>query len=162
MRDFVELNDLYPLIKEVLDNGGTFRFYPRGTSMEPLLHAGSDSIVLDSVKDIAAGDVLFYKRKNGQFVLHRVVKVAKDGSYTMCGDNQYAREQGIKHSQIIGIVTEFNRNGKDISCKNPLYVFYCFIHVKKQYIYGIYARARKKIVRIIKKLIIDKEKNKEK
>ena len=100
MRDFVELNDLYPLIKEVLDNGGTIRFYPRGTSMEPLLHAGSDSIVLDSVKDIAAGDVLFYKRKNGQFVLHRLIEI-RGGTYTMCGDNQIGLEYGIKREQIL-------------------------------------------------------------
>ena len=100
MRDFVELNELYPLIKEVLDSGGTFRFYPRGTSMEPLLHAGRDSIVLDKVGDIAAGDVLFYRRKNGQFVLHRLIEI-RGGTYTMCGDNQLGLEYGIKREQIL-------------------------------------------------------------
>ena len=35
------------------------------------------------------------KRKDGKYILHRVVKVCKDGTYTMRGDNQIYNEKGI-------------------------------------------------------------------
>jgi len=100
LRELVDLDELYPLIKEVIESGGEFRFYPRGTSMEPLLHQGDDSVVLAAPDSISAGDVLFYKRENGMFVLHRLIEIRR-GTYTMCGDNQKELEHGIKPSQVI-------------------------------------------------------------
>ena len=37
-------------------------------------------------------DLPLYRRKDGSYVLHRVVNFGSDGSYTMCGDNQFAVE----------------------------------------------------------------------
>ena len=34
-------------IREVLNSGGAFRIYPRGTSMLPLLREGIDSVLLE-------------------------------------------------------------------------------------------------------------------
>ena len=48
-------------------------------------------------------------QKNGEYVLHRVIKVGK--SYTCIGDNQFEYEHGIEHRQMIGVVTAFV-NGK--------------------------------------------------
>ena len=106
MRDLVNLDELYPLIKEVIENGGEFRLYPRGTSMEPMIHAGSDSIMLGAAKEINNGDVLFYKRENGDFVVHRLIQKRGD-NYTMCGDNQNVLEYGIKREQILAKVTAY-------------------------------------------------------
>ena len=95
MRDFVELNELYPLIKEVIESGGEFKFYPRGISMEPLLHQGDDSVVLGAADSIKTGDVVFYKRDNGSYVLHRIMEKF-GGTYTMCGDHQNALEYPLR------------------------------------------------------------------
>lgn len=100
MRDIVDLNELYPLIKEVIDEGGTFRLFPRGISMEPLLHAGDDSVLLGEAKDIECGDVLFYQRESGQYVIHRLIEKRK-GTFTMCGDHQKNLEFGILPSQVL-------------------------------------------------------------
>lgn len=100
MRDVVDLNELYPLIKEVISKGGTFHLFPRGTSMEPLLHAGDDSVILGEAKDIECGDVLFYKRENGQYVIHRLIEKRK-GTFTMCGDHQKGLEYGVLPSQVL-------------------------------------------------------------
>ena len=101
LRDKVELEELYPLMAEVIENGGTFRFYPRGQSMEPMLVQGRDSVELGKAEDIKIGDVVFYRRTNGQFVLHRIVAM-HNGLYTMSGDNHGTwMEHGIAPRQIL-------------------------------------------------------------
>lgn len=101
MHEQIELDELYPLMSEVIEKGGTFRFYPRGTSMEPLIIQGKDSVELGKAEDIAIGDAVFYKRENGKFVLHRIVGVHR-GLYTMSGDHQRNwMEYGIKREQIL-------------------------------------------------------------
>ena len=154
----VNLSEILPIIEEQLAEGKTVSFSPNGISMQPMLYAGRDSVTLTyPPQKLKKYDLPLYRRTSGQFVLHRVVKVSKDGSYVMCGDNQQARENGIKHEQIIGIVTEFTRNRKSYTCKNPIYHIYCRIHVKKQYIYGLYLRGKRKISLIIKKILTDKD-----
>lgn len=40
------LEQMSDAMKSVFDSGGEFRFYPRGTSMLPLIRQGLDSIAL--------------------------------------------------------------------------------------------------------------------
>jgi hypothetical protein len=42
----------------------------------------------------------------------------------MCGDNQFLKEKGITHDQIIGVVTEITRNGKNFSVDSKKYQQY--------------------------------------
>ena len=122
------LADTIGIIEEVLASGGEFRMFPRGTSMLPLLVQGEDSVVLRrSDKPLKKKDIAFYRRDNGQFVLHRIVKVSRRGIYTMCGDNQTVLEKGIRPDQIIGYVSGVYK--KDVlldraSLKNRLYLFF--------------------------------------
>ena len=107
------MNELEPLIKDVLSNGGNFTFIPRGTSMLPLIREGLDSVVLSPLPEtISPGDIILYKRDNGQFVLHRVMK-EKNNAYVMCGDNQVLFEKGITNSHMIAIVTGIIRDGEE-------------------------------------------------
>ena len=46
-------------------------------------------------------DLPFYTRDSGQYVLHRIVKVNADGTYTLRGDHQIVNEQGVRPDQII-------------------------------------------------------------
>ena len=95
------LDEYIPLIREVIDSGGEFRLYPRGTSMLPLLRQGIDSVVLVAPRTLKRGDVLLYRRANGQYVLHRLVRVRRDGSLWFSGDNHMMLEKGIEREQII-------------------------------------------------------------
>ena len=101
----IELADTIDVIEEILQSGGEFKLYPKGKSMLPFIVEGKDSVVLrKNAGELKRHDVAFYRRRNGQFVLHRVVKRSKDGSYVMCGDNQIVLERGIAEDQIIGIM----------------------------------------------------------
>lgn len=121
------LSEYAETISEVLESGGEFRIYPKGTSMLPLLRAGIDSVVLEKPSgDLKRGDIAFYIRDNGAYVLHRVIKSEKN-SYTLCGDNQFVLEKGITNLNIIGVVTRIYRGEKLITAKNLGYRIYMLI-----------------------------------
>ena len=113
----IDLNDVIPLIKEKLDDGGRVNFSPRGISMLPLLVEGRDSVTLISPPErLKRFDVALYQREGGQYVLHRVVRIGE--TYTFIGDNQFVLEPGIAHSQIIAVCTAFTRKGKTIDANS--------------------------------------------
>ncbi len=123
------LADAIEVIEEVLASGGEFRIYPRGTSMLPLIVQNRDSVVLKRKTDggLKKNDIAFYRRKNGQFVLHRVMKVSKDGTYVMCGDNQTYLEKGIEKEQIIAYVSRIYRKEKAVKMSGVSYSLYVFL-----------------------------------
>ena len=116
----VSLKDFWPVMKEVLESGGDFTFYPNGTSMMPLIREGVDQVILAKSDNYKVGDAVFYLRENGQFVLHRIVKI-KNGEYVMCGDNQVGFEYGIKENQILAKMKALIRDGEVIDETNKRY-----------------------------------------
>ena len=119
----VALEELYPIIKEQIENGGTVKLPITGTSMLPLLVQGRDFVVLKACKKAEINDIIFYRRDNGAFVLHRIIGI-DDKGYILCGDNQWVKEYGIKDHNIIGVVTEIHRDGKTIEINDKKYVKY--------------------------------------
>ncbi len=149
----VHLADLYAVMKEKLDAGGTTYFNPRGTSMLPMLHNDGDKVKLKKAdKPLKKYDLPLYIRDDGAFVLHRVVrKPSADGTYTMCGDNQWQLERGIRHEQIVGVVVAFKRNGKEYGTDNRLYKLYCRIWVGIMPLRHLVFGGRNRLVRLIRR-----------
>ena len=133
----VSLKEFWPVMREVIESGGEFTFFPHGSSMLPLIREGVDKVVLVKPRDIKLGDVVFYQRDNGQFVLHRIVKI-KNGDYIMCGDNQCTLEYGITDNHILAKMKAFVRDGKTIDETNKKY---------RRYIKGLSRRRLKKRIR---------------
>ena len=122
----LSLDDIMPLIKERLSEGQYVKIFPYGTSMLPMLREGVDSIVLSPISENPKKyDVILYQRKNGQYVLHRLVRCGD--AYTFLGDNQFQHEHGIEREQMIAIVSSFYREDKEVSINNALYKTYCRI-----------------------------------
>ena len=120
----VNLEQIYPLMQERLAAGETVQFTPRGVSMRPMIYGERDQVVLSPAPaKLKKYDLPLYRRKNGQFVLHRVVKVGD--TYTCIGDNQYDYEPGVRHEQIIAVTTAFIHNGKKYSVHSFSYWLYC-------------------------------------
>lgn len=121
----VRLSELLPVIEETLAAGGTVKLPITGTSMLPLLRAGRDTVTLSpATEDLQKFDIPFYRRRDGAFVLHRIVACTADNTYTLCGDNQWVLEEGIRAEQIIGVVSEITRNGKTFSVNSKKYKRY--------------------------------------
>lgn len=122
----IPLDNLMPLIRERIAQGQSVRFYPRGISMLPMLRPGIDSVELSAPPaKLKKYDIPLYQRKDGSYVLHRIVKIRK--TYYCAGDNQLHIEKGLEHHQIIALVTAFYRGDQRCSVRKPAYRLYCHL-----------------------------------
>lgn len=120
----MRLEQIMPLMREYLAAGKTVKFSPRGISMLPMLRQGIDDVVLSPIPEkLKKYDLPLYQRDDGHFVLHRIVRVGE--TYTCIGDNQFELEHGLRHDQMIALVTAFYRNGKYHSVNELTYRIYC-------------------------------------
>ena len=148
----LHLADLFPIIEEKLKSGGEVTINPGGISMLPLIKKGRDSVVLEKAPEkLKKYDVVLYRRKSGQFVLHRVVG-EKNGAYVMRGDNEFMPEFGIEHEAVIAVMKAVIRNKKYVFKDNVIYRLYSVIWVFLQSMHGILRRTIRKIRRKYKNL----------
>lgn len=139
------LEDLIPVIEEKLKSGGTFEINFNGTSMLPLLVEGRDTVILKAFDgNLKKYDIPLYKRSDGHYVLHRVIGVNGD-TFTACGDNQWAVEEGVKQEQIIGVVCTINRKKKRVSVDSPAYKLYCRVWVFLRPVRGYIVKVKGKL-----------------
>ena len=110
--------------------------------MQPMIYDRRDTVTVVNISQkLKKYDLILYKMDDGKIFLHRIVKVYRDGTFECRGDNNWHSEDKIRREQIIGIVKEFNRNGKSIFVdKSIIYYIYTrtwfiFHHFKKYYKY---------------------------
>lgn len=111
----VSMDTLIPIIREQLQSGGRAPLVVTGISMHPTLRHCKDLVELVPLeREPKRGDLILYQRKNGAYVLHRIVTTPKDGRFICSGDNQWEPEN-VCADQIIALVDTYIRNGKHIS-----------------------------------------------
>lgn len=86
----------------------------RGVSMRPFLRNADFAYLVRLPEKLKRGDIVLFQRKNDQYVLHRVYKILKDGTYLMLGDGQYEPEP-VSAEQLRAKVS-FVRIGQE-TCK---------------------------------------------
>jgi uncharacterized phosphosugar-binding protein len=114
LKESFELENSVHVIAEAVENGGSFTLFPMGTSMLPTIKAERDSVRLVKAQGIRKGDIILYKRKSGQFVLHRIVKLCPDGTLVLCGDNQRAFEKNVSREDVLFLVESYQKDGKTV------------------------------------------------
>ena len=143
-------SDLYPVMREIFDKGGTFAVRPRGTSMLPLLRPGEDTVILASPPDeIQKNDILLFRRKNGAFVLHRVYRI-EGGTFTMVGDNQVYLERGVSREAVVAIAKGRERKGAYLPFTDPALVRYAKRRMLWFPLRAFFVKGRNKLCRILK------------
>ena len=152
-REF-SINKLRTVMDSVINTGGEFKMISRGTSMLPMLRDGVDTVVVVKANTpLKIGDVPLYIRENGEYVLHRIIKVRKDG-YVLRGENQ-----------IVGVLTAYIKDGKRIECTDLKYRIYAFYVVHFMYFRLFYKKSMRfarrifgKMKRVIKRIILAERK----
>ena len=119
----VSMASITPLMQEILAAGGTVEITTTGNSMRPMLLHRVSKVRLASPRLLHPGDIPLYCRDNGTYVLHRVIAREGEG-YTLCGDNQWHPEPGIRPDQIVAVVTDFCRRRRWVSCRSFGYRLY--------------------------------------
>lgn len=83
-----------------------------GTSMCPFLYPGDTAYLSHTDSPLKKGDLVLFTRSNGQYVLHRIVKVNRDGSFLLLGDSQLQKEPVPGADRIHAKVVKVRRVGK--------------------------------------------------
>lgn len=143
---YTKLDNLMPLFRECLAVGHSVRFSPRGVSMLPMLRQGIDTVTLSPLPEkLKKYDLPLYRRDDGHYALHRVVKV--EDTYTCIGDNQFVFETGLRHDQMIAVVTSFSRGKREYSINDWRYLLYCRIWHHSRSIRHLFRRSVKRFRR---------------
>lgn len=111
------------LISSEVEKGKLAKFTVVGNSMFPLFRDGKDNVILKKADKVKNHDVVFYRREDGSYVLHRVIGKGLKG-YKLCGDDQIVVEYPVNKDEIIAVMTGFERNGIFVSSSNPKYRLY--------------------------------------
>ena len=134
--------------EEELDRYGQLVYTGEGDSMLPMLRGKRDLLIIAKRPVDAVGqpvrlkkyDVVLYKR-GGTYITHRIVKVLPadgkrprrltrrglrpvTGDYVIAGDHNPFREYDIREEQILGVLTAFVRDGREISVADRRYRLY--------------------------------------
>lgn len=103
--------------REVLDairDKGVYVGGVVGTSMLPMLRQGKDKVMIKKpCFPLKKFDVPLYTNYD-HITLHRIVRVRRDGSYVICGDNRKNYEYGVTEDRIIGVLAAIVRDGRVI------------------------------------------------
>lgn len=140
----------YSTIEAEIEKYGKGIFTNVGISMMPLLRERRDIIHISKAEGrLKKYDVPLYKRDNGQYVLHRVLKV-RENDYLICGDNLTGIEEGITDKHIIGVMTGVSRNGKFLSVNDTKYKLYVLLWGGRKSYRIFFLCARRVIKRLFK------------
>jgi hypothetical protein len=127
LSDPIYIAEYDALIREVLASGGEFRLYPHGTSMLPLIRQGVDSVALRGLdRAVQKYDILFYQRRDGSYILHRVKEVTDQG-LILWGDNHTMLEYGVTEDMIIGYAARIFRGETELDCQSLRYRLYLWL-----------------------------------
>lgn len=144
----LSMNEIVPLLCEVIENGADFRLYPHGQSMLPTLKEGEDSVLLTKPSNLKKNDIVLYRRGDGQYVLHRIA--ARHGnSFNMCGDNQYILEKNVPESSVIAKVILIYKKDTPINVSDRKYI----ASVRRLYLKKPFMRLGHKAKSFLRKII---------
>ena len=125
-KKYAGMEEIVPIIEERIGSGKEVRITVTGNSMVPMLRHRRDSVVLKRAENLNKYDIPLYRRENGIYVLHRIIK-KKGDTYYIAGDNETSLEYPVKKEQVIAVVSGFYRKGKYYSNKNSLYKIYVWL-----------------------------------
>ncbi|MGN1168258.1 MAG: S24/S26 family peptidase [Lachnospiraceae bacterium] len=108
----VDTKEYLSILKELVQEGKEVSLLVSGSSMSPFLIHERDYVYFRMPdRELKKGDIVFFQRINGQYIMHRIQKVRPEGYYIV-GDAQTEIEGPILQEQIFAIVTKVKRKGK--------------------------------------------------
>ena len=126
----VDTRQYVSMLRELVHDGKEVSMLITGSSMSPFLLTHKDTICFKSPwRPLRRGDMVFYERLSGQFVMHRIYKVRNEGLYIV-GDAQHEIEGPVDPDQVFGLVTKVNRRGKWIGPNDFWWKFYEHIWIR--------------------------------
>ena len=115
MSRFVDIHEYMPVLIEILREGKEVSVLVSGTSMTPFLADKRDTVIVSPPDShFRRGDIVFYQRSNGQYIMHRVHHVGPDNMLYIAGDGENVIEGPVEPFRVFGVVRKVIRKGKQI------------------------------------------------
>lgn len=113
-------------IEQIIARQGFYISTTAGVSMYPMIRDRRDTVIVTPCYGrLKKYDVPLYRRGD-KYVLHRIIRVLPD-SYVIRGDNCQYAEHGITDADIIGVLSGFYRDGKQINLDGTAYKAYIWL-----------------------------------
>lgn len=110
----VDTREYVSVLRGIAEEGKVVSMLIAGSSMAPFLCHNRDYIYFTKPeRELRRGDMVFYQRDRGQYVMHRIYRVKHEGYY-MVGDAQTQIEGPLRRDQIFAVITQVKRAGKMI------------------------------------------------
>lgn len=127
MEELQYSNTTFEQFWEQMPKGGSCRLVVTGDSMRPTLRHEKDLVVLERIsgKDARPYDIVLFRRNNGSWVLHRLLK--KQGSLcTMNGDGQVWTETAEEAAICARVTAIWRGHRREIKASSRYYR--CYVH----------------------------------
>ena len=144
----LDTQEYVAMLRELVEQGHEVNLRIAGNSMLPfLLHQRDVVYVTQPDRPLKVGDIVFYQRQNGQFIMHRICRIRNDDYYTV-GDAQQLIEGPLDREQIFGLVTKVCRKGKLIGPGSFWWEFFARVWIRmvplRHFVMRVYgARSRR-------------------
>lgn len=132
-------------LRKLVEDGKEVCMIISGSSMSPFLIHRRDSIYFSKPspdRPFKKGDMVFYQRTDGAYVMHRIYKIKGEDFY-MIGDAQVDIEGPLKEEQIFALITKVKRKGKIIKPGDFWWWFFEYVWLKliplRPYIVKLYS-----------------------
>jgi signal peptidase len=106
------------ITREILSRGKCLRFQAHGQSMYPLIRNGNIVVIEPgSAAALNIGDIVFYRRPWGTYVVHRLIKKGKKATHLiMKGDNLTYYDEPVLAEQVMGRAIRIESQGSYVIC----------------------------------------------
>lgn len=110
-------------VERLLHEAGFLVHAVKGVSMMPLLDQNKDAVHLVPIEGaLKKNDIVLFRRADSTLVLHRIIKVRKDG-YLIRGDSCMGSEL-VRRENIIAIADAIYKDGQYIPCDDKKLIRY--------------------------------------
>lgn len=115
----IDAQSFYTLAKQNLTNGHSIQFQAHGNSMYPTIKNGNIITVAPIFKKhLKPGNIILHRAgKLDQLVAHRIISITNTENHKIintCGDTIGCFPEAISETDILGVVTHVEHNGRKI------------------------------------------------
>lgn len=108
----VDTRTYVSVLRELAEEGQVVSMVIAGNSMSPFLCHDRDTIYFCRPdRELKKGDMVFYQRDTGQYVMHRICRIRPEGYY-LVGDAQTEVEGPLRRDQIFARILKVKRKDR--------------------------------------------------
>ncbi len=125
------MNEEFSSFERELRENGKVVYTNVGVSMMPMIREKRDVMRIERIHDAPKRlDVVLFRRDGvegrGRYVLHRILRVRRDGRYFIAGDHDTSGEI-VDKDHILGVLTSLMRDGKPYRFSS--FRYWCYLHL---------------------------------